>query len=145
MLLSPSSRGINPWEFVFVTDQELLKQLSRSKTHSSDFLKDAPLGIVICADEAKTDAWIEDCSIASIIVQLAAESLGLSSCWIQIRNRMHKDEITSEKYIKNLLEIPLHFKVQSIIAIGYPDEKKKPHTKDELDFGKISLNKYEEK
>jgi nitroreductase len=30
-LRAPSSRGFNPWQFVFVSDRELLKKLSRAK------------------------------------------------------------------------------------------------------------------
>ena len=41
--------------------------------------------MVILADPNATDVWIEDASIVSIITQLMAQSLGLSSCWIQVR------------------------------------------------------------
>ena len=41
----------NPWEFIVVTERDLLEKLSSAKTHGSAFLKNAPLGIVICADE----------------------------------------------------------------------------------------------
>lgn len=30
-LRSPSSRGINPWRFFFITDKSLLEELSRAK------------------------------------------------------------------------------------------------------------------
>src|SRR4030042_1604382 len=76
-LRSPSSRGLNPWEFIVVTDKDLLEKLSRSKQHGSAFLQNAPLGIVVCADPEKCDVWIEDASIASIFIHLAAASLGL--------------------------------------------------------------------
>ncbi|GAG68481.1 unnamed protein product, partial [marine sediment metagenome] len=70
-LRSPSSRGFNPWEFVVVTDNGLLKKLSKAKPHGASFLKNAPLGIVVCADPEKCDVWIEDAAIASIILHLA--------------------------------------------------------------------------
>ena len=50
-LRAPSSRGLNPWEFIVVTERDLLEKLSSAKTHGSEFLKNAPLGIVVCADE----------------------------------------------------------------------------------------------
>lgn len=86
-LRSPSSRGLRPWEFIFVTDRSLLEKLSRAKSYGSSHLKNAPLAIVVCADPAKCDVWIEDSSIASTFIQLAAESLGLGNCWIQIREK----------------------------------------------------------
>jgi len=37
-LRSPTSRGINPWRFLFVTDMALLEELSRAKESGSGFL-----------------------------------------------------------------------------------------------------------
>ena len=141
-LRAPSSRGYNPWEFVVVTKRDLLKKLSDAKMHGSEFLKNAPLGIVVCADPDKCDVWVEDCSIASTFIFLASESLGLRSCWIQIRERMHNESLTSEAYVAKVLGIPSKLKVESIIAIGYPDEKKPPHKKEELQYEKIYHNQY---
>src|SRR5690606_35037540 len=106
------------------------------------FLEDAPLGIVVLAHENESDVWVEDASIASIIMQLEAQALGLGSCWIQIRNRMYDDTKTSEKYIRDVLSIPDGIRVESIISIGYPDEEKSPHSEDELDYDKIYINRY---
>ena len=52
-LRAPSSRGSNPWEFIFITNRNLLAKLSGAKPHGSTFLKDAQLGIVVCADPEK--------------------------------------------------------------------------------------------
>ncbi len=123
-LRSPSSKGSKPWEFILVDDPLLLTQLSEVKKSGSAFLKEAPLAIVVCADSTRSDVWIEDCSIAAIIIQLEAESLGLGSCWIQVRNRMYSDGKTSEARIQELLGMTEHIKVLSIIAIGYPAESK---------------------
>ncbi len=129
-LRSPTSRDIKPWQFLFITDRELLRRLSKAKEHGSSFLGGARLGVVVgvvvCADENESDVWIEDCSIASILLQMTAQSLGLGSCWIQVRNRMFDDKTTSEQYVQSLLRIPEHIKVQSIIAIGYPAESREP-------------------
>jgi nitroreductase len=100
LLRSPSSRDIKPWHFIFVEDQALLALLSHCKEQGSDFLAGAPLGIVVCGDEAKSDVWVEDCAIASILVQLVAQSCGLRSRWIQIRNRLTAKDTTSEVFIK---------------------------------------------
>lgn len=141
-LRSPSSRGFNPWEFIVVTDPERLSKLSESKPHGASFIRNAPLGIVVLADPGKSDVWVEDASIASIILHLTAESLGLGSCWIQIRKRMYNDQTESQAYIRDLLKIPDHFAVESMIAIGYPAEKKTPHDRQTLDYGKIFTNRY---
>ena len=141
-LRSPSSRGFNPWEFVVVTDKTLLEKLSKAKPHGASFLKNASLGIVVCADPEKCDVWVEDASIASIFIHLAAESMGLGSCWIQIRKRMHDQTTTAQAYIRDLLDIPENLNVESIVAIGYPGEKKPPHLKKELQYRKVHYDFY---
>jgi nitroreductase len=141
-LRSPSSRNIDPWEFVFVDQRELLKKLSMAKPHGAQFLEGAALGIVICADGDKSDVWVEDCAIASILVQMVAQSIGLGSCWIQIRNRMFDDKTTSQDYIKGVLNMPRHVKVESIVAIGYPAETREPLPREELKTEKIRINGY---
>lgn len=140
-LRAPSSRGIKPWRFIFITDRSMLGLLSRAKEHGSEFLKSAGLGVVVCADETLSDVWIEDCSIASIILQLEGQSLGLGSCWIQIRQRMYSDSQTSEEYIKGLLGLGESMRVESIISFGYPDEDKPPIPAEDLDYEKVSFGK----
>lgn len=142
ILRSPSGRGVNPWTFIFVDDRDLLDKLSRSKEHGSALLKGAALGIVMCGNEKESDTWIEDCSIAAIIAQLTAHSLGLGSCWVHLRNRMHSKETSSESYVRELLNIPSNISIDSIIGIGYPDEKKEPHAKESLQYDKIRYNSY---
>jgi len=139
-LRAPSSRGINPWEYIFVDDPEILARLSEAKQHGSDFLKNAPLGIVVCADSAKSDVWIEDCSISAIIIQLTAVSLGLGSCWAQIRNRQHDAGKSAETYIRELLGLPEQITVEAILGIGHPAEKKSPLSADKLQRAKIHCN-----
>jgi nitroreductase len=141
-LRAPSSRGFNPWEFIVVTDSALLEKLSLAKPHGASFLKHAPLGIVVCGDSQKSDVWIEDTAIASILLHLAAESLGLGSCWIQIRERMHSDDDSAGEYIAGLLDIPPGLAVESIIAVGYPEQKKSPHARETLQYEKIHDNRY---
>jgi len=143
VLRSPSSRSIKPWEFVFVDDPDLLLKLSQCKPHGAKFLKDAALGIVVCGNESKSDAWVEDCSIAAIFAQLTAESLGLGSCWIQIRMRQHESGDSAESCIQKLLGIPEHVKVESIISVGHPAEDLPGHPTNSLDFSKIRRNRYQ--
>lgn len=141
-LRAPSSRDLQPWEFIVVTDRDSLDKLSRAKPHSAAFLRNAPLGIVVCADPDRSDTWIEDSSIASIFIQLAAESLGFGNCWIQIRDRRYDNTKTSEEYVSEVLNIPKKMRVEAIIAIGYPDEKKQPRSKNALLYDKVHLQRH---
>ncbi len=141
-LRSPSSMGNRPWEFVVVDEPGLLDKLSKARPQGSAHIKNAQLGIVVCADPEKSTVWIEDTSIACTYIQLTAESLGLGSCWIQVRERMHDQTKTAEAYIVEVLSLPKKLKVEAMIAIGYPDEKKEPHKKEDLQWDKVSRNSY---
>ena len=141
-LLSPSSRALRPWEFIAVTDSSVLQKLSTCREHGSAFLAGVPLGIVVIADPAVCDVWVEDASIASIIIQLSAQSLGLSSCWIQVRKRLHADGTMAEDYIKGVLGIPPHYRVESMVAIGYPAEEKNLYDENEVLYNKLHQEKF---
>lgn len=141
-LLSPSSRAIRPWQFIAVTDLELLKQLSLCREPGPKFLADAPLAIVVIADRALSDVWVEDASIAAAFIQLTAQDLGLGSCWIQVRERFHTEQEKAEEFISKILEIPEQYSVECILAIGYPAEDKKPYKESELQYQKIHYNKF---
>lgn len=142
LLRSPSSKSINPWEFIMVDDATIIRQIEQCKPHGTSPLKTSPLAVVVLADETKNDVWIEDCSIASILLQLTAQSLGLASCWVQIRERMKDATTSSEKYLQDLLSIPEKFRVLSIITIGYPDQTRAGKAYDELPFEKIHRNTF---
>ena len=144
-LRSPSSRSLDPWEFVVVTDPQLLSGLAKAKPHGGSFLTGAPLAIVVCGDPAKCDVWIEDCSIATLNLHLAATGLGLGSCWIQIRLRDHDRDVPAGQYIRSLLKIPDHLQVEAIVAIGYPAESKNGHDKASLKYDRVSYNGYHRK
>ena len=141
-LRAPSSRGFNPWEFVVVTDQATIEQLSTAKPHGASFLKGAPLAIVICADPGKSDVWVEDASIASIMLHLAATDLGLGSCWIQIRKREHDQQQSASAFVAGTLNLRPELEVESIMAIGYPAQDLPPHAKSSLQFEKVSFESY---
>jgi len=142
VLFSPSSKARHPCEFIFVNDKELLAKLSQSKPHGSAFLANAPLGIVVTADSTKSDVWIEDASIATTFILLAAETLGLGACWIQIRKRKYSETIDSEEHIRNILSIPDNRRVLAMIGVGYSDETKMSRQEGNLEYDKVFFNQY---
>lgn len=137
LLRSPSSKGRNPWEFILVTDPEQRTRLATAKPKGGTFVAEAPLAIVVCADPDKCDVWIEDCSIAAIVLQLAALDLGLGSCWSQIRKRSHVDGKPATDYLSKVLNLPDRYEVEAIIGIGYPAAEKDGHSKETLPYDKI--------
>lgn len=143
-LMSPSSKHSNCWQFVVVDDKEMLEQLSRCKAHGAELIAGAPLAIVVLGDPLVSDVWIEDTSIASLMIQLQAEDLGLGSCWVQVRERYTAEEVPADEVVRNLLGIPMHLQVLSIIAVGHKATERKPFDEADLQWEKVHINKYGE-
>lgn len=136
-LRAPSSRGISPWTFFFVTDPDVLSSLSNVKDNHSQFIAHAPLAVVISAEESASDVWIEDCAIAGIVIQLTAADLGLGSCWVQIRNRADGSGASSEDRVREILDIDRGMRVDSIISLGYPAQSPPPVPAEKLLWDRI--------
>ena len=141
-LMSPSGHRINPWEFVLVEDKAVLKALSQSKEHGAGLLEGAARAVVVLGDTTKTDVWIEDCSIATIILQLAAEEYGLGSCWVQMRLRKDADGNLAEDNVRSLLGIPAHYAVLSIVGLGHKAREAKPFDEEKMQWDKIHIGRF---
>ena len=141
-LMSPSGHRINPWEFILVEDKDVLKALSVSKEHGAGLLEGAAMAVAVVADTTKTDVWIEDCSIATIIIQLAAEELGLGSCWVQIRRRCDAAGNLAEDNVRSILGIPGHYAVLSIVGIGHKAREAKPFDEEKLQWEKVHIGSF---
>lgn len=141
-LLSPSSRGIRPWEFLVVDDRETLQRLSRAKPHGAGFLAKAAVGIVVLTIPEKSDVWVEDAAIASALMLLMAEDQGLGACWIQIRLREKDGDTDSARYVRQVLDIPDAYDVEAILSAGYPAETKSAYGDADLAVEKLHQNRF---
>ena len=125
-LLAPSSRAIYPVELVAVRDKEMLSKLSECKAAGAAMLKNADAAIVVVGDTAKSDAWIEDCSITMTLMMLEATEQGVGNCWVQCRGRQTAEGTSTEERIRSLLDIPDNFGVLAILSLGMPAEELAP-------------------
>lgn len=142
-LMSPSGHRINPWEFILVEDKAMLKALSTCKAAGAQLLEGAAMAVAVVADTTKTDVWIEDCSIATILMQLAAEEQGLGSCWVQIRLRADTDGNAADENVKALLGLPPHYAVLSILGVGHKEREAKPFDEEKMQWEKVYIEKYD--
>jgi hypothetical protein len=55
---------------------------------------------------------------------------------------MFNDRTSSEAYIRDLMKMPGHINVESIVAIGYPAETREPLPREELKDQKIRINRF---
>ncbi len=128
-MAAPSARNRQPWEFIMVTDREILDKLAEGLPYAK-MLYDAYAAIVVCGDlnEKKyhnpEPYWVQDCSAATQNILLEAEYIGLGAVWTAVFPRKERILIVRE----NLL-LPEHIVPLNVIPVGIPSGKDKPKDK----------------
>jgi nitroreductase len=117
---APSAGNQQPWHFIVVTERQQLNALADVLPFGK-MLKNALLGIVVCADlklERYSGFWVQDCSNATMNILLAAHAQGLGAVWVAIYPV--EDRVAGAKQILGLPEqvVPL-----CVVPIGYPATK----------------------
>ena len=141
-LMAPAGKRRNPWHFVVVDDPETLQKLSEARPMGTAQIAKCAMAIVLCANPAESDTWVEDLSIASIQMQLQCTDLGLGSVWCQIRGRENADGVPAPYVVRQLLGIPDEYEVLNIIAIGHIGEERKPYDTAKLQWEKVHVEKW---
>ena len=130
---APSSMNGQPWHFVIVRNGQSKAALAAIKNrfcppekqaYQADFLRTAPLIIVICVEKSRSfGREIENGIIAASIMMLAAQSRGLGSVYM---SAYLTEEPKLSEAIQKELGIPETFAPISILPLGYADEIPKP-------------------
>lgn len=123
-MAAPSSRDRRPWEFVIVTDRDLLDKMGDGLP-LAHMLKETKQAIIVCGDTVKSEnAWQLDCSAAAQNILLAAESMGLGAVWTAAYPYPERMKI-----IQDALQLPEHILPLTVIPLGYPTGIEKPKDK----------------
>lgn len=141
-LLAPCSKSSRAWQFVVVEDKDTLLRLADCKTGGTVPVKNCVLAVVVMMDPLKSEAWIEDGSVAASYMQLQAAALGLGSCWVEVRGRMRADGTPSEEYVRELLGVPETLNPMCIVTFGHSDETRRPVDPDKLLWEKVHIGYY---
>lgn len=141
-LVAPTGHNAKACEFIVFEKREDVEKLIGIKKVGAVFLETAPSGIAIICNTDKAMTWIEDSSVAAYTIQLKAHNLGLSTCWLQLKERVGVDGRPSDEIFKELTNLPDNYKVLCFIAIGYGDEEKPKYTDKDMDFSKVHYNKF---
>lgn len=120
---APSAGNIQPWVFVIARNLEIKKKLARAAFDQA-FIEEAPVVIVVCADEnrslmsyghrGETLYCLQDTAAATQNILLTAYSLGLGTCWVGAFN---------EAEAKKALHAPEGMRPVAMIPVGYPNKK----------------------
>lgn len=141
-LLSPTSKSSRAWQFVVVEEPDMLSRLADCKPAGAMPVAKCPLAVVVAVDTTATDPWIEDGSVAASFMMLQAASLGLGSCWIQVRGRFTADNIPSEEYVQEALGMPETCIPVCILTFGHKDEERKPQDLEKLKWENVHIGKF---
>lgn len=126
---APSGVNMQPWEFIVVTDRNLLDRLSDSLPYAKMTSK-AQLAIVVCGNRERflegddSNLWEQDLSAASENILLAAHAIGLGGVWTCLYP--HADRMESVKEILNISDNLTPF---NLIPIGVPEVSHAPMDK----------------
>ena len=133
-MAAPSGKDKRPWEFIVVDERELLDSLAAHLPYAK-MLTSAPMAIVVCGDETKSDYWYLDCSAVAENILLAAEAQGLGAVWTATYPYRERMEVVSR-----FLHTPSQVKSLCVIPVGYPMGGQEP--KDKWDDSRIHYNKW---
>lgn len=111
--LAASGINIQPWEFVAVTNPELLRRIAEATDHGR-FIAGAPACIVVLCRETKY--FLEDGSAATQNILLAARAHGLGGCWVAGDKKPYAAEILK------LVGAGEGLKLISLVPLGHPAE-----------------------
>jgi nitroreductase len=109
--LAASGSNKQPWDFIVVTDREMIEQL---KTASQWMEKAAAIIAVVMDPESRW--WVEDGAAAVQNMLLASTALGYGSCWIEGYTLRNEDAF------KALLGVPAEKRLMTLVPIGVPAE-----------------------
>ena len=115
--LAPSSRNRRPVRLFLVEDIGTIRRLAGCKDSGTRALETATFAVIVAADPEVADTWVEDASIATIMMQLEAEDLGLGSCWIHMRMRP-VDGRSSEDAVREVAGLEDGLCVLDVVAFG---------------------------
>ncbi|HEY8364028.1 MAG TPA: nitroreductase [Haloplasmataceae bacterium] len=135
---APTGRAMQSWKFTAIQNQEVLNKvnetirqtilaikeerfLEKAKDENANFLFNAPTYVIVSNLKDNPNS-MADSALAIGNMMLAAHSLGIGSCWLNLLpNLTNQPQIRS---LLNELDIPENHQVYGSVAFGYPDEVK---------------------
>ncbi len=141
-MAAPTGGNKQPWEFVVVTDRDIIDVFPSIIPAAQMALK-APLVYVVCGVPSmgfpgvKSEYWIQDCSAVTENMLIAVNAMGLGAVWCGVWPNDESDRVTK---IQKLLDLPDGVLPLNLIVVGHPDQE--PVVKDKWKPEKIHYNKY---
>ncbi len=136
---APSAMNQQAHEFIVVKDKVTREQLSLFK-NGGKLVIDCNVVIVVCGNEENMKSepmWQQDLGAVTQNVSLEAVNLGLGSVWLGCAP--HEDRMNK---VKEVLNLPTHFRPYSVLAIGYPKDDDANKFVDRFNENKLHFEKF---
>ncbi len=141
-LLSPTGKNKRAWHFVAVDNKDTLARLSECKSSGAMPIRKCALAIAVCCDVTIAETWMEDSAIAAAYMMLQAKELGVGSCWIEVNGRLAVDGTPAEEIVQEILGLPEQIQPLCILALGMPNEDRKPQNTDKLLWERVHIGHF---
>lgn len=112
--LAATAINIQPWEFVVVTDPQMLGAIAAATDYGRFIARAAACVAVFCQN---TKYYLEDGCNASQNILVAATAHGLGACWVAGDKKLYAEKI------RQMVGAPESLKLVSLLAIGRPAEE----------------------
>jgi nitroreductase len=147
---APSGSNLQPWEFIVITDRELIKKVGefyrevwldtmgrvpksdedpthRAARHLAHHMTEVPAMILVCVDHLRAwgsyqpgDPIVRDRNAASIWP--AVQNLFLAARGLGLGTRLTRVHVHREDELRTILKIPEHVETVCLTPVGYPRE-----------------------
>lgn len=140
-MAAPNACNSQPWEFIVVTDLEILQSM-RQKLLFARY--NAPCAIVVCGNpqiannSVARNMWVQDCSAAMENILIAAAGMDLGAVWIGVYPAP-----SVMKPVREVFNIPEHVFPLGIAMLGYPAEGAVPRPRTQYNAHRVYWQMYE--
>lgn len=134
---APSAGNLQPWYFYVVKNEHVKQQIANACYEQSQVLE-APISIVVMADPARSNEQygergaqlycIQDTAAATENMILAADGLGIASCWVGAFD---------ERKVQEAVEAPPRLRAVAILCLGYSNDASS-HPKERLRVAEVA-------
>ncbi|MBU0674501.1 MAG: nitroreductase family protein [Proteobacteria bacterium] len=127
-MAAPSAVAKDPWHFIVVRSRDTLNAITEILPNGK-MLREAPVALIVCGDITKAHLqevsyMLQDLSAAVENILIAANTLGLGTCWLGVHPREDR-----QQGIRQLFTLPDHIIPMCGIALGWPADHLEPRTR----------------
>ncbi|OGR01355.1 MAG: NADH dehydrogenase [Deltaproteobacteria bacterium RIFOXYD12_FULL_50_9] len=121
-MAAPSAVAKDPWHFIVVRNRATLDRITDILPNGK-MLRQATAAFIVCGDiskahDQKESYMLQDLSAAVENILLAANALGLGTCWLGVHPRQERMD-----GVRSLFTLPEHIIPMCGIALGWPAEQ----------------------